>query len=45
MEEKLNKSDVIELSSEDKIEINAGSERNQDKRIDLFEKLWNLFQG
>ncbi|WGQ13816.1 hypothetical protein [Sphingobacterium faecium] len=45
MKEKLDNSNVIELSSEDKIEINAGSERDQDKRIDLFEKLWNLFQG
>ncbi|MCW2263173.1 MULTISPECIES: hypothetical protein [Sphingobacterium] len=45
MEEKLNNSNVIELSLEEKIQINAGSERNQDKRSELFEKLWNLFQG
>lgn len=45
MKEKLNNSNVIELSSEDKIEINAGNERKEDKLNSWFENFWNILKG
>lgn len=45
MEKKLNNCNVVALSLEEEIEINAGSERHNEKQINWFEKLWTIFIG
>lgn len=44
MEEKLNNSNVIELSLEEKIEVNAGSARTDAKRSNLWEAFFEYFK-
>lgn len=44
MEEKLNNCSVKELSAEESTEINAGSERADKKRTNLWESVFEYFR-